>query len=63
MRRQGHMTTSIAHQMGGEIESFLAVDPKQCAANTVSSIESHLSNGAVEEAWRTLKGWYRLAED
>jgi hypothetical protein len=49
--------------MGHEIKSLLATDRKQRATNAASTVESHLSNGAVKEAWRALKGWYRLAED
>ncbi len=49
--------------MGRKIKSFLAVDRKQRAVNAASTVESHLSNGAVKEAWRALKGWYRSAED
>jgi hypothetical protein len=49
--------------MGRKIKSFLAADRKQCAANAASTVESHLSTGAVKEAWRALKGWYRSAED
>ena len=45
------------------MKSSLATDCKQCAANTASTVESHLSSGAVKEAWRALKGWYRSAED
>ncbi len=63
MRRQGHLTTMIAHWMGREIKSLLALDCKQRGTNTTSTIKSYLSNGAVKEAWSTLKGWYRLAED
>jgi hypothetical protein len=49
--------------MGRKIKSLLAVDCKQRAANAASTVKSHLSNGAVKEAWRALNGWYRLAED
>ncbi len=49
--------------MGRKIKSLLTVDCKQRAANAASTVESHLSNGAVKEAWRALKRWYRLAED
>ena len=63
MWRQGHLTTTIAHQMGCKIKSLLDADGKQLTANAASTIVSHLSNGAVKEAWCTLKGWYRLAED
>jgi hypothetical protein len=63
MRRQGHLTTMIAQQMGHKIKSLLAADCKQRAANAASTVKSHLSTDAVKEAWRTLKGWYRLAED
>ncbi len=62
-RRQGHLTTHVARWMGRKIKAFLAVDHKQCTANATSTVKSHLSNGAVKEAWRTLKGCYRSAED
>ncbi len=63
MRRKGHLTTCLACRMGREIKSLLAADRKQRAANAASTVESHMSNGAVKEAWRALKGWYRSAED
>ncbi len=49
--------------MGRKIKSLFAADCKQRAPNAASTIESHLSNGAVKETWRALKGWYRLAKD
>jgi hypothetical protein len=63
MRRKGHLTTCHARWMGRENKSLLAVDCKQRAANAASTVESRLSNGAVKEAWRAFKGWYRSAED
>jgi hypothetical protein len=63
MHRKGHLTTIIARWMGREIKSSLAADHKKCAANAASTVESHLGNSAVKEAWRALKGWYRLVED
>ncbi len=63
MWRQGHLTTSIASWMRPKIRSLLAGDCKQHTANAASTIESHLSNGAVKDAWRNLKGWYKSAED
>jgi hypothetical protein len=63
MRRKGHLTTIIACQMGREIKSLHAADRKQRAANAASTVESHLGNGAVKEAWRALEGWHRSAED
>jgi len=49
--------------LGREIKSYLAADCKQRAANAATEIESYLGAGNVKEAWRTLKGWYRSAED
>jgi hypothetical protein len=63
MRRQGHLTTAIAHQMGHKIKSLLTTDCKQCAMKAASTIKSHLSSGVMKEAWCTLKGWYRSAKD
>jgi hypothetical protein len=55
--------TAASRRIGCEIKSSLAADRKQRAANAASTVESHLGNGAVKEAWRALKGWYRAAED
>jgi hypothetical protein len=63
MHRKGHLTTYYARWMGHKIKSLLAADCKQRAANAASTVESHLSNGAMKEAWRALKGWYRSAEE
>ena len=49
--------------MNCEIKPLLAMDCKQRTANAASIVESHLSTGAVKEAWHALKGWYRSAED
>jgi hypothetical protein len=51
MHRRGHLTTYYARRMGREIKSLLAADCKQRAANAASTVESHLSNGAMKEAW------------
>ncbi len=63
MRRKGHLATAIACWMGHKIKSLLTTDRKQRAANAASTIESHLSNSAMKEAWQALKEWYRSAED
>jgi hypothetical protein len=61
MQRQGHLTTAITGWMGREIKSLLTMDCKQRSLNAASTVESHLSNGAMKEVWHALKGWYRLA--
>ncbi len=63
LRRQGNLPLHIARQLGCEIKASLAADRRQRAANAAAEVKSHLGNGAVKEAWRTLKGWYRSAED
>jgi hypothetical protein len=63
LRRMGNLPPAATRRIGCEIKSSLAADCKQRAANAASTVESHLSNGAVKEAWRALKGWYRAAED
>jgi hypothetical protein len=52
-----------AHWIGHKIKASLAVDCTQCATDAASTVESHLSNGAIKEAWHALKGWYWAAED
>jgi hypothetical protein len=54
---------AAAPRVGCEIKSSLAADCKQCAANATSTVESHLSNRAMKEAWRALKRWYWAVED
>jgi hypothetical protein len=63
MRRMGNLSLTNARRISREIKSSLAADCKQCAANAASTVKSHLGNGAVKEAWRALKGWYRVAEN
>ncbi len=59
----GNLPLAAARRIGRKIKSSLAADRKQCAANATSTVKSHLSNGAMKEAWQALKGWYRVAED
>ncbi len=59
----GNSPLATAHRIGCKIKSSLAADRKQCAANAASTVESHLSNEAMKEAWQALKGWYWMAED
>ena len=54
----GNLPLAAACKIGREIKSSLAADRKQRAANAASTVESHLSNRAMKEAWRVLKGWY-----
>ncbi len=63
MRRMGNLPLTNARRISREIKSSLAADRKQRTANAASTVESHLGNGAVKEAWRALKGWYRAAEN
>jgi hypothetical protein len=63
LRRMGNLPLAAAHRIGGKIKSSPAADRKQHAANAASTVESHLSNGSVKEAWGALKGWYWVAED
>ncbi len=52
----GNLPLTAAHRIGCNIKSSLAADCKQCAANAASTVECHLSNGAVKEVWQALKG-------
>jgi hypothetical protein len=59
----GYLPLTNARRISREIKSSLAADRKQRAANVASTVESHLGNGAVKEAWRALKGWYQAVEN
>jgi hypothetical protein len=47
----GNLPLFAAHKIGRKIKSSLAADCKQRATNAASTVESHLSNGAMKEAW------------
>jgi hypothetical protein len=59
----GNLPLTKACRISRKIKSSLAADRKQRAANAATTVESHLGNGAVKEAWRALKRWYRAAEN
>jgi hypothetical protein len=59
----GSLPLTATRRIGCKIKSSLAADHKQHSTNAASTIESHLSNGAVKEAWQALKRWYWAAED
>ena len=63
LRQQGNLPLHVARQLGREIKASLAADCRQRVVNAATEVKSHLGAGAVKEAWRTLKGWYRSAED
>jgi hypothetical protein len=63
LRRMGNLPLTNARRISRKIKSSLAADRKQHAANAASTVESHLGNGAVKEAWRALKEWYWVAEN
>ncbi len=59
----GNLPLTNTHRISRKIKSSLTADCKQHATNAASTVKSHLGNGAVKEAWRALKGWYRAAEN
>jgi hypothetical protein len=63
LRRMGNLPLTNAHRISRKIKASLAANCKQHATNAASTVESHLGNGAMKEAWRALKGWYRAAEN
>jgi hypothetical protein len=63
LRRMGNLPLTATRWIGCKIKASLPADCTQRAADATSTVESHLSNQAIKEAWRALKGWYRVAED
>jgi hypothetical protein len=63
LRRMGNLTLTVVRRIGRKIKSSFAADCTQHTTNAASIIKSHLSNGALKEAWCALKGWYRAMED
>jgi hypothetical protein len=63
LRRKGMLSQTVARGLGRQVKAGLAADCLERAKNTVSTIKGCLAAGDFVEAWRNLKGWYRLVED
>ncbi len=63
LRRMGNLPLTADHWIGCKIKASLTADCTQCVSDAASTVKSQLSNGAVKEVWRPLKGWYQAAED
>jgi hypothetical protein len=63
LRRKGMISQAAARNLGQKIKACLKADCLTQAATTASNVEGCLAAGEYIEAWRYLKGWYRLAED
>jgi hypothetical protein len=63
LRRKGMLSQAAAHNLGLKIKVCLKADCLQRAATTALNVKGCLAAGEYIEAWRYLKGWYRLAED
>ncbi len=57
------LSQAAARNLGRKIKASLKADCLKHAATTASNVEGCLAAGEFVEAWRYLKGWYRLAED
>jgi len=45
------------------LNNHCGTDRRKCAAHAADTIELKLAEGKMQEAWRLLKGWHRLARD
>ncbi len=63
LRWKGMLSQAAACSLGWEIKARLKADCLLCATTTPSNVKGCLAEGEYVEAWRHLKGWYRLAED
>ncbi len=63
LRRKGMLSQAAARDLGRKIKACLKADRLKQAATTASNVEGCLAAGDHIEAWRYLKGWYRLAEE
>ena len=62
-RKRNTLPKQHARDLGRQIVASLKEDRRQRAADAASKVESLLAAGDVKEGWRTIKGWYRDAED
>ena len=62
LRKAGDLAGRKRARLACQIEKALSQDRRRRAEEAGSVIEGHLIQGRVKEAWRTLKGWYRVSE-
>jgi len=63
MANGGRLTRRGYHKLSRKVRASLKRDRQKRAHEAGTTMESHLESGELQEAWRTLKGWYRMAED
>jgi hypothetical protein len=63
LHRKGMLSQAATRNLGRKIKACLKADCLKQVATTASNVEGCLAAGEYIEAWRHLKGWYRLAED
>jgi hypothetical protein len=61
--RKGMLSQTAERGLSQQVKARLAADHLKCAKNTKLTIEGCLAAGDFAEAWRNLKGSYRLVED
>ena len=63
LQKEGKLTQQSLRTYNRRVKAALKADRSKRAADAAETIEQKLAEGGVQEAWRHLKGWYRLAED
>jgi len=63
LRRGGRLPKASEHSLGRKINQSLKKDRETRAANHADSMESHLNNGDLKEAWRVVQRYTRVAEE
>jgi len=63
MANGGRLTRRGYRKLSRKVRASLKRDRQKRAHEAGTTMESHLESGELQEAWRVLKGWYRMAED
>ena len=62
-RKEGNLSMAEGRRLNRAIKAALKADRVERTRRAGEAVMGHLASGEVKEAWRTLRGWYRKAED
>ena len=63
LSHRGILTQAKRRQLKRKILASLKSDRAACARKVGEAVTQLLLDNEVEEAWRTIKGWYRAVEE
>ena len=63
LNRKGRLSQGEGRRLHRQIRASLKVDRRERARRVGETATSHLENGDLQEAWRSIQCWYRAASN